>query len=123
MRGLVFILLFAFLLLLLTFYFNYDTEKYQNFNSYGTEWDLLSPDNIGDCYRYNNKDCLKYSNCGLCNGKCIPGDYNGPFFKLGCEDWKYYDYYMNKVNETIPFDKKFPSYYYRYGALNNFVGI
>lgn len=123
MIGAVFILIIAIILLLLTFKFeikeNYDSIE----NNIISGWDLNSPVNIGDCYRHNEKDCLRFSNCGLCEGKCIPGDYNGPYYKLGCKDWIYYDYYLNKVRKGVPFDKQFPNYYYRYGALNNFVGI
>jgi hypothetical protein len=49
-----------------------------------------------DCYKLNEKDCLKYSNCGLClsDGKaqCIPGDDVGPLFKEGCERWVHANY-------------------------------
>ena len=73
-----------------------------------------------DCYGENPKDCLAYSNCGLCykNGqkRCLPGDTEGPFFEENCGAWKhtnYYDRYIfgEKVTTLRPsFDKWYPSY-------------
>ncbi len=59
-----------------------------------------------NCYGENNKDCLKYSNCGLCsNGnktQCVPGDVDGAFFMEGCQKWKYTNYYdRNIFNDNV----------------------
>ena len=74
-------------------------EKYANLPDYSEndEWDLKWVDKRSkDCYEHTERDCMKYSNCGLClrDGKsnCIPGDYHGPLFKEGCERWIHTDY-------------------------------
>lgn len=73
-----------------------------------------------DCYDLNKRDCMKYSNCGLClkDGKqnCIPGDAQGPFFKQDCQGWQYTDYrdryiFGEKVTYlTPPWSKFYPDY-------------
>jgi hypothetical protein len=67
-------------------------------NAEHNEWD---PASVGhkalDCYSLNKRDCMKYSNCGLClkdgNQQCVPGDVQGPLFKDGCEQWMHTNYY------------------------------
>ena len=57
-----------------------------------------------DCYTEKTKDCLNYSNCGIClsdNPKCIPGDAQGPFFKERCTGWAHSNYYDRHI-----FDEK-----------------
>jgi hypothetical protein len=73
-----------------------------------------------DCYKLKDRDCMKYSNCGLCvlNGQmqCVPGDKHGPTFKEGCEQWIHTDYhdrhiFDEKVTTVSPsFDYKYPDY-------------
>lgn len=50
-----------------------------------------------DCYKLNNRDCTKYSNCGLCHkdgeSTCIPGDEQGPFWKEDCQYWTHTNFY------------------------------
>lgn len=92
-------------------------EKMENISS--QVWDVL---NIGtvtdDCYSKSEKECLNYSNCGLCRGKCVPGDVNGPFFEsCDCDEgWVYGNYYdkyifrSHDILKTPSYDtyKKFP---------------
>jgi hypothetical protein len=66
------------------------------------QWDPLWVGNQSlDCYGETPRDCMKYSNCGLCYqyGKktCLPGDNQGPYFKEGCDAWKYTDYYDRHI--------------------------
>lgn len=66
------------------------------------QWDPLWVGNQSlDCYGETPRDCMKYSNCGLCYqyGKktCMPGDINGPFFKEGCDAWKHTDYFDRHI--------------------------
>ena len=99
----------------------YNVPDYSD-NSY---WD---PDWVGkrslDCYKHNKRECMKYSNCGLCikDGKmqCIPGDVQGPLFKEDCEDWMYNNYYdryifgEKVVTVSPPWSKFYPDYEARY---------
>ena len=79
-----------------------------------------------DCYNENPRDCMTYSNCGLCHKdekkKCLPGDVNGPFFEENCPAWEYTNYYDKYVfgeKDTIVtsswdrflpgFEQKFPN--------------
>ena len=74
--------------------FDPDSHLVQEHHSWDPNW-------VGrkslDCYTLSNRDCMKYSNCGLClkHGKqqCIPGDVQGPLFKQDCEQWQHTDYY------------------------------
>ncbi|ARF09602.1 hypothetical protein Indivirus_1_225 [Indivirus ILV1] len=49
-----------------------------------------------DCYSEKPKNCLKFSNCGLCLNKgldqCLPGDANGPYFEGNCNGWVHSNY-------------------------------
>jgi hypothetical protein len=45
-----------------------------------------------DCYSQSARNCLSYSNCGLADGRCIPGDKDGPFFEEYVNRWVYRDY-------------------------------
>jgi hypothetical protein len=69
-----------------------------NFSPTGYYWD---PRWLGrrneDCYKLTEKNCLNYSNCGLCDGNCIPGDENGPFFDSCNSNWKYKNYYDKNI--------------------------
>lgn len=66
------------------------------------QWDPLweGPDSV-DCYAQSTDTCLNYSGCGLCKNntclQCVPGDINGPFFKEGCNQWIYTNYYDDNV--------------------------
>ena len=69
------------------------------------QWDpLWVGKTSSNCYEESNKDCLKYSNCGLCsNGsqkQCIPGDVDGAFFKEGCQRWEYANYYDRNIERV-----------------------
>ena len=78
-----------------------------------------------DCYKLNKKDCMKYANCGLClkdkKLTCIPGDYNGPFFKEDCLGWIHtntYDRHMfdgERIRRRVPpWSMFYPTYEARY---------
>nr|QBK88562.1 MAG: uncharacterized protein LCMiAC01_02390 [Mimivirus LCMiAC01] len=94
--------------------------KYENFY-----WSPLhtGPEST-DCYKLNKKNCVKYSNCGLClkNGRlnCLPGDEQGPFFKEDCMGWfhnNHYDRYHigeKVLRATPPWNMHYPSYETRY---------
>jgi hypothetical protein len=95
-----------------------DTAKHSYWN----------PDFVGkralDCYDLNKRDCMKYSNCGLCHKDgeqtCIPGDVQGPLFKEDCQGWQYTNYYDRHifgekvVTLTPPWSKFYPDYEARY---------
>ena len=82
-----------------------------------------------DCYKLEGKDCLKYSNCGLCakDGKlqCIPGDEQGPLFKEDCQGWIYTNYYDNRIfgekvtSITQPWNTFYSDYESRYPSLKS----
>lgn len=77
-----------------------------------------------DCYSLSGKDCLNYSNCGLCykddKAQCIPGDTQGPFFKEDCEQWEHTNYYDRHIfgekvtTITPPWNKFYSEYEARY---------
>ena len=73
---------------------NQNNQKNQSTSHWHPAWVGKSNN---DCYSLNKKNCLKYSNCGLCLGKgkaqCVPGDVQGPLFKGGCNKWVYTNYY------------------------------
>lgn len=54
-----------------------------------------------DCYSESKRDCVTYSNCGLCHShgktECVPGDEQGPLFKEGCNKWQYMNYYDRHI--------------------------
>lgn len=63
-----------------------------------------------DCYKLDERGCMKYSNCGLCvkDGKkqCVPGDEHGPFFKANCDAWMHTNVYDRHI-----FKEKVTTYY------------
>jgi hypothetical protein len=85
---------------------------------------LWDPDWVGkisdDCYNLTDRDCMKYTNCGLCIRKgrkeCIPGDYQGPLFKQDCDLWQYTDFYDRYIfgekweNTYHPWSRMYPEY-------------
>lgn len=116
-----------FILLLLILYLLCNNKNYKegfyNVPDYSDNsmWD---PDWVGkrslDCYKQNKRNCMKYSNCGLClkDGKmtCIPGDVQGPLFKEDCEGWIHTNYYDRHIfGEKVvtispPWSKFYPDY-------------
>jgi len=80
-------------------------------------WDIDWKGNeANDCYGLDKNSCMSYSNCGLCDGKCIPGDKDGAFFNEHCENWKYTDYYDGHMFGTsfersvIPWSRRYRDY-------------
>ena len=98
------------------------SETFEHF-----QWDPLSVGKTSlDCYGETPKDCMTYSNCGLCHKDgqqiCLPGDVQGPFFEENCPAWEYTNYYdkypFGEKETTITpswdrflpgFEQKFPS--------------
>ena len=78
-------------------------SEYEHFN----RWDPLWEGNTSlDCYKETPRNCMKYSNCGLCyksgHAQCMPGDDDGPLFDDQCEYWQYTNYYDKHIfNEKI----------------------
>ena len=105
----VYVLLILLLLCIIYFYKSNNQEHFQ--------WDPLWVGNTSlECDGETPRDCLNYSNCGLCDGKCKSGDENGPFFHTGCRQWTYTNYYDRnifdeKVTRTTPsWDQMYPGY-------------
>lgn len=110
----------------------YDPRNSKPDLSQGMQWDPLWQGKSGstdlqgkmtdDCYSKSNRDCLNYSNCGLCvkNGKaqCKPGDIYGAFFEEDCDQWGYMDYYDRHIFGDREFSwshnwsRKYPEYEY-----------
>lgn len=94
----------------------FDPDKMAN-DEMSNEWDPLYVSEQSDnCYGLSEKDCMKYSNCGLCHQKgkksCVFGNVDGPFFKEGCDGWTYTNYYdrhifNEAVTQTVPSWDKF----------------
>ncbi len=93
--------------------------------NYDGAWDPLAVGQTSnDCYNLSKRDCMKYSNCGLCmkDGKmeCIPGDEHGALFKEDCEKWIYTNYYDRHifgekvVTVSDPWNAFYPEYEARY---------
>lgn len=107
-------------------YEKYDNDSYSPLTTDNVAiWDLLAPSSYTyDCYNKSLDKCLKYSNCGICydnknkQEKCVPGDYIGPFFKTGCDQW----IYSNKNEISHSFDYKLP-YYEHINPPTNFIGV
>ena len=90
------------LLILIIFIVLYLIQTSETLLNEHFQWDpLWIGKTSSNCYEENNKDCLKYSNCGLCGDasqkQCIPGDINGPFYKEGCQRWIYMNYYDRHI--------------------------
>jgi hypothetical protein len=94
-------------------------EKYEsivtdNLNGKGyaiSSWNLKdNMKKVGDCYTKSVKNCLNYSNCGICNNKCIPGDDDGPYYKTGCKTWSIADSRTGEEHVVRPFDVYLSSY-------------
>ena len=98
-RVIIIILLILFLFWLYTGYTENRVE--------GFHWDpLWEGRDSQDCYKESLGNCLKYSNCGICNKggqlKCLPGDMNGAFFDERCDNWTYKDQYERNIfNENV----------------------
>lgn len=78
--------------------YNYD----KNENREHFQWDPLWVGKTSlDCYGETTKDCMNYSNCGLCykdgQRKCLPGDSQGPFFEERCKGWEHTNYYDRHI--------------------------
>jgi len=65
-----------------------------NKNSTKEDYSLVTPSGklCGDCAGRNLNSCLDCFDCGYCiddwgNGRCVPGDYKGPYNHENC---KYY---------------------------------
>lgn len=90
-------LLLLFIVICLIFFLIKEKDNKEHF-----QWDPLWVGKTSlDCYGETPRDCMTYSNCGLCrqNGKqvCMPGDNQGPFFNEGCDTWKHTDYYDRHI--------------------------
>jgi len=103
----------------------YKVEPYNTIPSYSyddnTQW---NPGWFGkrnnDCYKLDKRNCMKYSNCGLCvkdgHSTCVPGDIQGPFYTDRCSSWIYTDYYDRHifgekvVTETPSWNVLYPEY-------------
>lgn len=113
------LLIIMIICLILLFINKKNTQNTQNTEHF--QWDPLWVGKMSlDCYGENPKDCLAYSNCGICykhgQRRCLPGDTEGPFFEEGCGAWKHTNYYDNnifgqKVTTIRPsFDRWNPGY-------------
>lgn len=99
---------------------SYKPEEVENYEN--NFWDQLGHGpRAENCYSLSNDKCLNYTNCGLCKRdpqryECVPGDEQGPFFCLGCDNWVYsnfYDRYIfgQKITRSTPsFDRFNPGY-------------
>jgi hypothetical protein len=86
-------LILAIIVIIVIYYCS--SESYQDI---GTHWDIeWTGPSSSNCYQNTAKNCLDYSNCGVCNGKCVPGDVQGAYFKQGCNTWKYNNYYDGRI--------------------------
>lgn len=80
-RNILFILVIIIIFVLLY------RKNYEHFYYYG-------PRICQNCGHHNARSCMSCVNCGLCvpyNGtaECIPGNFNGPYFRDDCIYWKY----------------------------------
>lgn len=94
------------IILVILLFWIYSKNKQEHFDAeLNAEHHLWDPAWVGkkalDCYSLDKRDCMKYSNCGLClkDGKmeCIPGDEQGPLFKEGCRGWMHTNYYDRNI--------------------------
>lgn len=90
-------LLLLFIIICLIFFLTKENSNKEHF-----QWDPLWVGKTSlDCYGETDRDCMKYSNCGLCHeyGKrvCMPGDNQGPYFKEGCDKWTHTDLYDRHI--------------------------
>ena len=108
------------LIVVILFFISKRTDKTENF------WSPLhkGPRSL-DCYKLSKGDCMKHANCGLClkdrKLTCIPGDYNGPFFKEDCLGWIHtntHDRHMfdgERIRRRVPpWSMFYPTYGARY---------
>jgi len=114
-----YVFLILLLLCIIYFYNKQNTQLSEQKEHF--QWDPLWVGNTSlDCYGERPQDCLSYSNCGLCDGKCFPGDQDGGFFDTGCRKWKYTNYYDNYIfnekatNTVQSWDKMQPGYEVRF---------
>lgn len=54
-----------------------------------------------ECSELHPDQCIHYSNCGVCDGKCLQGDAYGPFFNSTCKNWSYKDNDMLNIENDI----------------------
>jgi len=95
--------------------------KHRELGKHNDSWNQLEVGKTAiDCYNLSEKDCMNYSNCGLClkdnKKKCIPGDVHGPLAEETCDGWAYTNYYDRfifgeKVTTITPSWSKFYSDY------------
>jgi hypothetical protein len=115
------ILIILFILVIIELYdYFYHPKKYER-EHFESGWDPLWVGQRSlDCYKENKRDCMQYSNCGLClkDGQmnCVPGDVQGPFFEDQCQHWIHTDYYDRHIfGEKVtsispPFSQFYPDY-------------
>ena len=114
-------IIFICLILLFTLFINNSShtpqhEQFHNLSDYSNNsiWEPVWHGKVtSDCYDKNKKDCLNYSNCGLCYKnkklKCVPGDVQGPLFKQNCKKWMYKNYYDRFLYGKIFYKSKSPN--------------
>jgi|688.fasta_scaffold191440_2 hypothetical protein len=95
-------IIFLIFIILCSIFLFFNNNAIKTNNTEHFQWDPLWVGKTSlDCYNEKPKDCLSYSNCGLCwkNGikKCIPGDTQGPFFKERCHAWEHTNYYDRHI--------------------------
>jgi hypothetical protein len=98
---LILIILILFLLFLVNkkeYFINNNINNNNNNISTFTLQDLGN--NIhNSCYNLSKRKCLEYDNCGLCNDKCVPGDFTGPFYTRTCDNKSILKNQANKTND------------------------
>lgn len=130
--------MFLYILIILSIFlvYFYNSESFSNldYSSNNNFWNLLDyGKSSSNCYSLDSSNCLNYNNCGLCydgySSKCIPGDYKGPFFHYGCNNWLYKDYIGKKIfdqNYTIrtkPWYHHYSDYEFRYPQTNTIFNL
>ena len=119
------IIILIFAVAVLVIFFNMLNYPVEGFDGEGFLWDpLWVGKKSNDCYSLNNRDCMKYSNCGLCDQfgrlECVPGDEQGPLFKDNCSQWIHTNYYDRHifgekvVTATPSWSQFYPEYELRY---------
>ena len=83
---------------------NFNTyDSYNFYNVSSVPYPKWQGELSQDCSTEKLDNCLNFSNCGICNNKCVFGDEDGPLFTgQNCNNWLYSNYRDRKIfNEKV----------------------
>ncbi len=114
MYWIIFTIVLVLIFIILYYLTNYrKTDNFYNVSSVLPKWQNQISQ---DCSTEKLDNCLNFSNCGICNDKCVFGDEEGPLFTGLCKNWLYSNYRDRKIfnekvtSNTLPWSTFYPEF-------------